>query len=371
MLLLLAIFVSCSHAFLQIDRNSKQFQWDGKEVFLNGVNQAWVNYGNDFGNAQSTQDYCALRDTLKNISLSGGHAIRIWLFVEGFNIPLFDSNGFVIGTDSKGTLVEDMRRYLWTAQEYGITVFWCLWNGAVLRNNNVIQLIKNQTLLQSFIENALVPVVKQLSNEIAVGGWEIINEPEGSVAIEDDESHPCFSTINLKGTGAGWTGDNLRMKDIQRFINLQAGAIHRADPKSLVTVGSWSEHASTDQFGYRNYYKDECLLLSGGDVNGTLDFYQIHSYASSGSFNTYAPFKVTADDYKLDKPLVIGEFNDQDSGGMSAPSMYQYVYNNNYNGAWGWTADPKDNNFEGMDSISRLPRVSFQIPPPPKFPNPC
>ena len=39
-----------------------------------------------------------------------------------------------------------------------------------------------------------------------------------------------------------------------------------------MTVGSWSEKADTDQFGYTNYYTDACLKKAGGKEKGTLDF---------------------------------------------------------------------------------------------------
>merc|ERR1719461_1782394 len=105
-----------------------------------------------------------------------------------------------------------------------------------------------------------------------------MNEPEGSVQIASDSSEPCFDTQTvLAGSGAGWAGSQIPMKNLLRFHNLHAAAIHAADPKALVTVGSWSEYASTDnvlESGRRffNYYKDECLVKAGGDPRGTLDF---------------------------------------------------------------------------------------------------
>jgi len=124
-----------------------------------------------------------------------------------------------------------------------------------------------------------------------------MNEPEGSVRIEGNPN-PCFDTNNLAGSGAGWAGSAIPMERFLRFINWQSSAIHSEDPKALVTVGSWSELPQTDSFGYRNYYKDNCLRDAGGRQNGIIDFYQIHSYSHGGAWNQNSPFKV-------DTPIII------------------------------------------------------------------
>ena len=87
-------------------------------------------------------------------------------------------------------------------------------------------------------------------------------EPEGSVQIKED-SEPCYDTKKvLNGSGAGWAGQQVSMQNLLKFHNIQAAAIKAADPKALVTVGSWSEYPSTDEQlqqgrNFFNYYKDE------------------------------------------------------------------------------------------------------------------
>ena len=80
-----------------------------------------------------------------------------------------------MSTDAAGTLVGDLKLYLQAAAEQNIFVFLTLWNGAVAMSQREIGLISNMTKLQSFIDRALVPMVKALADEPALGGYEIIN----------------------------------------------------------------------------------------------------------------------------------------------------------------------------------------------------
>ena len=47
-----------------------------------------------------------------NVSQSSGNSIRDWVHCEGSYTPMFNSNGYVTGTDKDGTLIEDMRKYI-------------------------------------------------------------------------------------------------------------------------------------------------------------------------------------------------------------------------------------------------------------------
>ena len=111
-----------------------KFMYNGESVFLSGMNQAWVDYGDDFGNGKTNAQYCALKAQLQKIKDAGGHAVRIWLHVEGDKTPEFDGHGNVIGTDASGSLIAEMKKYVQTAQDMDILVIFCLWNGALMRN---------------------------------------------------------------------------------------------------------------------------------------------------------------------------------------------------------------------------------------------
>jgi mannan endo-1,4-beta-mannosidase len=71
--------------FLKVEGD--HFTLRGSQVFLSGGNQAWIDYGNDFGNGQSYSKRCDLQKYIKDTADAGGNSIRIWLFTEGQSIP--------------------------------------------------------------------------------------------------------------------------------------------------------------------------------------------------------------------------------------------------------------------------------------------
>lgn len=196
-----------------------------------------------------------------------------------------------------------------------------------------------------------------------------MNEPEGSIAIQSN-ANPCFDTTILAPYGGGWSGANIPMEVMLRFINRQAGAIKRADPKALVTVGSYSEIPQTTAFtGMYNYYQDHCLQAAGGDAQGKIDFYQMHTYAWDGTFGNYTPFRVPAASYLLDKPLVIGEFSYVCGGGEDIDELWNLGYDLGYDGLWSWQynddntgcMDTREDQNLGMQAIRSRPGVAVLI----------
>ena len=88
----------------------------------------------------------------------------MWVFVEGESIPAFDDNGFVTGTDSKNSLVNDLKNYIEWAASKNVFIVLTLWNGALMRNDRYKNLFSDSAKLDSFIDNALTPLVEGLKN---------------------------------------------------------------------------------------------------------------------------------------------------------------------------------------------------------------
>lgn len=56
----------------------------------------------------------------------------------------------------------------------------------------IVHMLKNESLLQSYLTFALTPIVRALASEAGVGIWEVINEPEGCMLTG---SNPNFFLI--------------------------------------------------------------------------------------------------------------------------------------------------------------------------------
>ena len=155
----------------------------GEPVFLSGANLPWIQYGADFGNAQSNALACGHREAIANVSAHGGNSIRVWLFTEGDAIPQWDdASGAVVATDANGTLIADLASYLEYAAAHDVLVTLTLWNGALMRNARVVNMVRDVALTQTFLDAALTPLVAALSARPALGAWEV-GPPARHVAL--------------------------------------------------------------------------------------------------------------------------------------------------------------------------------------------
>jgi hypothetical protein len=295
--------------------------YNGQDLFLNGTNIAWVRFAEDIGPGRTDLDKFA--DIFSDVYANGGNALRFWLHTNGMNTPEF--SGSIVTGPGQGAVL-DLKAILDLAREHEVGLVLCLWSFDMLRKSNgaeatgrALELLTSPASVQSYVTNALIPMVQELKGHRAVIAWEIFNEPEGM----SDEF--------------GWNFNlHVPMRNIQRFVNLCAGAIHRTDPDALVTNGSWAFKAQTDVDGNMNYYSDRRLMEAGGDSLGTLDFYQVHYYSWAGT--ALSPFHHPASYWQLDKPILVGEFfANEDIFGVSSGQLYVNLYDNGYAGALSWS----------------------------------
>ena len=302
--------------------------YNGQELFLSGGNIAWISFARDVGPGPT--DMKRFDDIFKSVEEYGGNTMRFWVHIDGTNSPEWSGDS-VIGPGD-GT-IDDLRAILDDAWSHHVTLLLSLWSFDMLTKKHSQPVIERNTRLltdssetRKYINNALIPIVKALKGHPGIMGWEVFNEPEGM------------------SNEFGWKHTyHVPMADIQRFVNLVAGAIHRTDPAAKVTNGTWSLMAQTDVTlkgaaqPNKNYYRDDRLIAAGGDPKGTLDYYTVHFYDWQAADIT--PILHDASTWKLDKPLVIGEFFLTDSvEGVPYQNVYKTYYKKGYAGAlvWQW-----------------------------------
>ncbi len=334
-LLMFILFFVAGHT----QSNNNRIKFNNQELFLSGANVAWIHFANDIG-PDSETDIDGFRRIFAAVHTNGGNSMRIWLHTTGQHSPLFDDSGNVTGPGE--STISDVKAILDVAWENHVGLILCLWSFDMLRIKNgetVIShsknILSNPEGTKTYIDNSLIPMVKELKGHPGIIAWEIFNEPEGM------------------SNEFGWNFNvHVPMSDIQRFINLCAGAIHRTDPEALVTNGSWCFYATSDVGGKnKNYYTDTRLIETGGDKEGTLDFYTVHYY--DWAKEEASPFHHDASYWLLDKPLAVTEFFCKTTFGVDEAVLFDELYRRGYAGAqaWSWTDASHDKMLGNMKDI--------------------
>jgi hypothetical protein len=299
-----------------------RIEYNGKAIFLSGANVAWINFAHDIGNPDAPTDTAYFRKIFREIHDNGGNSMRLWLHTNGTATPEFSGN-LVTGPGNRA--VSDLKSICDIAYNNDIGLILCLWSFDMQRINDgglpADILARNKNILttdeglNSYIDNALIPMVDSLKEHPGIIAWEIFNEPEGMTEI-----------------GNWGNTQHVSQQNVMKFINKCAGAIHRTDTTAKVTNGAWSFFATSDADGGTNYYSDARLIAAGGDTAGILDFYTVHYY----DWDDTSPFLEPCSHWNLDKPLVVAEFFTNCKYCGTNNENHKTLYQNGYAGAMGW-----------------------------------
>lgn len=330
--------------------NGTELQYNGKKIFFSGTNLAWADYNSDVGDSPLNEN--AWRKAVEGTRAAGGNSIRWWLFNNMSQSPAINTTTHLVSGLKENT-INNMKKALDIAEEYGVMVSMCLFSHNLMEPNqwgiyagDKLDFEANQKLFnddgtKAFIDNALIPVVKAIGNHKALMSWEVFNEPEGMTT-------EC----------GGWTAQKMELAKIQKFTNKVAAAIHTVAPELLVSTGSVN-------IQYQKHWNDTALIKAGDEQNGTLDFFQTHYYpyyqadAVSPFMNTAAQMAAS---YGYDsKPMIIGEFpasgwsGDTYTSSMAAKTeisteeCYRKAFDGGYAGAlaWQYIGDKTGSSFGG------------------------
>jgi hypothetical protein len=282
-----------------------RISWQGKSWYLQGANLPWYNWSCDFGCGSSSGVSNSgvssnLATTFAQAQASGVHVVRWWMF-EGSPWQITkDGSGAPSGVDPR--VYTDIDAALQLAQKYDIYFDFVLFSAP--------SAVPSAWLTDASQQAKLASVIGKLAGHYTgnsrVLSWEVFNEPD-------------FDIWNNKVAQA----------PVQGAVKAIASAVH-ANSTAYVTVGSG--------------------MLDGLPmwVGLGLDYYQAHwyDYMNQGNYDamlwSYADVKAR---YKLDAPLVIGEFYASTS--VNALSRDNYWYDKGYAGSWAWSLLPS-HTYDGM-----------------------
>lgn len=286
--------------------------YEGEDYFINGVNVPWNSFGNDVGG--DGYDAAWFENFFAQCEQNGINCVRLWIHCSGWATPEFDGNGYVTGLDAN--FLSDFDDLMQRAQNHNVMVMPCLWSFDMTRNQNGIGLISDVNKTQSYIDNALIPIVQHMANTPNLFAWEISNEPEWSVVDQDVVSK----------------------ENLQRFCAMLAAAIHQNCDK-MVTVGTsclkWNSDISPAE---GNWWSDAALQAQYNSPDAYLDFYQVHYYDWMNQWG-YSPFDLNRplSYWELDKPVLIGENPGDNNGIYTIKQQVDNAYANGYVGVMFWS----------------------------------
>lgn len=304
--------------------NNIGINWmNNSKYFPLGANYAWQDWDNDFSDNGWSTRYPKLKATLDEMNNQGVYAVRWWVFCNMYASPLFtstDGKGLCTGLPDKW--VEHMKEITDYANSKKMKIYYTFTSFDVANKTNNFYhgtIITDSAIRKSFIDNAVVPIVKGLSDNPGVMGWDVINEPEWAISAKDN---------------GGREGDNvnkyneLSLSDVRSFVKDMTDCIHTYTNQP-VSVGSASMKWCGNQY---NFWQGLGL-----------DFYDFHWYDWATPW--FNPLKIKASDLKLDKPVIIGEMmpnlqasQDSTIKSMTHQQMLEGLIKNGYSGylLWAW-----------------------------------
>jgi len=315
---LLAIFFAVSYS---------QTAW------FNGVNVPWNKFGYDIGTGSFDQTWF---NTFFSICKQNHvNSARFWLHCDGRASPAFASDGTVSGLSS--TFLPELEQLASMAASNQVVLMITLWSFDMCKQETPTgyhpQLIMNQTATQTYINNALIPMLKALASHNNVV-WEIINEPEWCIKETPGNTQYQASLVEM-----------------QRFAGSIADAIHK-NSRQAVTLGSsclkWNSDANPPAVG--NWWSDSALQKAFPSSQAKLDFYQIHYYDWMHNDQWgFDPVRESASYWKLDKPTLVGELPATGGQFYKPAQIMNSSFVNNFWGTafWAYNAD-----FDWHDDIA-------------------
>jgi len=233
--------------------------------FIKGCNLAWENgnfttwLGVDPANPSWGVTYNSgdLNSYMANMHNMGITVLRVWVNTNDMGDTI-NSSDYVTGVTS--TWSSNFANMVQLAANNHITLY-------VTLNGGRSDWLYNPAQAASYLNNALIPLIKQYKGNSTIFAIDLMNEIDGVVG----------GSLGNYGSGPTWA-------QAQSYIKTFAAAIHSADSSRKVSCSTgWH------QWNNLSYFKGLGL-----------DFYDFHNYQDTPSFPS-------ASSLGMDKPIYIGE----------------------------------------------------------------
>ena len=324
-IVLLPGVVSCKDTTPMPARTDRIQLWGNSYWYLLGVNYPWLHYGHDFGATAWGHDGASIEPSRRQIDADfaylksqGVHIVRWFLFGDCRAAPEFDDNGKVTGFDE--FFYDDLDAALGVAEKHNIYLILVLLDfhladkakevsGVQLGGRS--KMIADPAIRESFLDNALRPILEKYKKNRNIIAWEVMNEPEGAMTIP----------------GGKWVEESVSAAEMQSFVKDVVGYIHKYSSQHA-TLGSASRR-------WLRYW-----------TNSELDFYQYHYY---DKMEQHSPLDYPYAKLNLDKPCIVGEFGTKNTKRAIAQYL-NTIWKNGYAGAlaWSYRAGDDQSDFKGV-----------------------
>lgn len=326
---LLSVFLI--HA-LSFAANPNRVTIKGKEYYLNGINVAWNSWDADLTN----YDSAAFEGMFKDLESIKANAIRWWWFIDGEGQLSFNGN---LAQPLAQGVFNNLDMAFRQAERHGIKIMPCLISFDI-KNTGKTFLITDAAATDAFVTNVVKPLVVRYNDHPAMGLWEIMNEGDWVLTVEQ-------GTVSIA--------------DFQRFHGKVAAGIHAADADAIVTTGM-------GMYKYMDRMRDDSLMkATGNDPLAKLDVYQTHYYSwMHGTGWSYEPWIKTSTEWIPEgKPILVGEFACKGEAGVwSSMDMHVKSVEKGYAGSfcWAYFDNRKDKEGYWVDAKPGMQAISELIP---------
>jgi hypothetical protein len=324
--------------------SGNKFMVGSNQIFFNGVNTPWQYQSDgDISFLKKNFDVNWWNTEFQTEANNKINMCRIWIHGTGYYTPSINADGTVNAYASNDAFWLQMDALVNAAAQKKIYLLLTFWSFDMVKNNTAYyqryrNLIIDDTKIDTYINNFLIPFAQRYGNSPYVFGYDICNEPEH-----------MWRDANCGNISSYW---------VTRFLAKCAAAINQNTSKP-VTVGTMWVIYNSPNFGSKddasnagwNRYTNANLQQYYSNSNAYLDFYSPHWYGWQYDNATSGPFERTVTNWigTDDRPVLIGETFGGDMSYISMANYYKQSYTNGFDGVCGWR-NPNGNDGYGTFS---------------------